>query len=393
MLTVKKLLAFVLALVLALVTIVAPLLVFSLCAPSALRARVGSTFYARNYDCVDALSTCLNEGGDCIPVFGSSELGRFNEDCFPSALFRDGNSDFNMLLYGKGYYQSLSHAYTLAALADNADIDKAVLILSPQWFSLHGIESGAFADCFQLTMFIGMLKNDSLSPELKETMIQKTLSLLWGDPTMYQRVSDYADFLFYHTAPLLTRLRLTLYDGFLTLRTDLDFIRHVPKSDFDPTERVCAAEALSDMDALLDAAEQQGRESCTDNDLAIYNQYYDTYIRDSYDELAGQYAGQSYAISPEYNQLKIFLDVCREMDIEPLLVLIPVNGSWYDYCEFPAEDRQTYYQKIRDIAAEYGVALADFADQEYSDYFLRDIMHLGWKGWVYLDEAIYDFAH
>lgn len=25
---------------------------------------------------------------------------------------------------------------------------------------------------------------------------------------------------------------------------------------------------------------------------------------------------------------------------------------------------------------------------EYEDYFLKDVMHLGWKGWVYVDEAI-----
>lgn len=39
----------------------------------------------------------------------------------------------------------------------------------------------------------------------------------------------------------------------------------------------------------------------------------------------------------------------------------------------------------------YEVELADFSDKEYEEYFLRDIMHLGWKGWVYLDEAVYQF--
>lgn len=39
----------------------------------------------------------------------------------------------------------------------------------------------------------------------------------------------------------------------------------------------------------------------------------------------------------------------------------------------------------------YNVKLADFSQKEYEIYFLRDIMHLGWKGWVYLDRAVYEF--
>lgn len=85
------------------------------------------------------------------------------------------------------------------------------------------------------------------------------------------------------------------------------------------------------------------------------------------------------------------MDVCRETDITPLIVSIPVNGRWYDWTGFPKEDREGYYKNIREICQEYQVELADFSDKEYEPYFLKDIMHLGWKGWVYLDEAVYEF--
>ena len=35
--------------------------------------------------------------------------------------------------------------------------------------------------------------------------------------------------------------------------------------------------------------------------------------------------------------------------------------------------------------------MADFSNKEYEEYFLKDIMHLGWKGWVYLDDKVYQF--
>ena len=89
--------------------------------------------------------------------------------------------------------------------------------------------------------------------------------------------------------------------------------------------------------------------------------------------------------------MQLFLDICKDLKIEPLLISVPVNGRWYDYTGFSKEDRNQYYQNIRDIASKNNVELADFSDKEYELYFLKDIMHLGWKGWVYLDEAIYNF--
>ena len=96
-------------------------------------------------------------------------------------------------------------------------------------------------------------------------------------------------------------------------------------------------------------------------------------------------------MSPEYDDLRLFLQVAKELGIEIMLVSVPVNGYWYDYTGFPQEDRKQYYQNIRNIAEQNGVRLVDYSDREYEPYFLRDIMHLGWKGWAYLDEQIYQF--
>ena len=114
-------------------------------------------------------------------------------------------------------------------------------------------------------------------------------------------------------------------------------------------------------------------------------------MADKIASLKGSYSDASYVESPEYDDFRLFLDVCKELNIEPLIISAPVNGRWYDYAEFSKADRNTYYQNIRDICREYNVKLADFSQKEYEIYFLRDIMHLGWKGWVYLDRAVYEF--
>ena len=38
-----------------------------------------------------------------------------------------------------------------------------------------------------------------------------------------------------------------------------------------------------------------------------------------------------------------------------------------------------------------GYPVVDFSGHEYDKYFLKDTIHLGWKGWIYFDEAVQNF--
>ena len=57
-----------------------------------------------------------------------------------------------------GFYQSLSHAITLASLGDHAQTKEAVLFLSPQWFRKAGVQPEAFTSRFSESHYIAMLK-------------------------------------------------------------------------------------------------------------------------------------------------------------------------------------------------------------------------------------------
>lgn len=69
-----------------------------------------------------------NLGPDSLLVFGSSEFMHGQDTPYhPSSMFAD--SDFEPMLIGAGYYQSLSHAIALSAVGEGQK--KAVLFLSP----------------------------------------------------------------------------------------------------------------------------------------------------------------------------------------------------------------------------------------------------------------------
>ena len=76
-----------------------------------------------------------------------------------------------------------------------------------------------------------------------------------------------------------------------------------------------------------------------------------------------------------------------------MFVIVPMNGRWADYTGFPLVERQTYYQRVQPDGPQQGFQVADFSGHEYDLYFLKDIMHLGWKGWVDVDEAMDHFVH
>ena len=184
-------------------------------------------------------------------------------------------------------------------------------------------------------------------------------------------------------------IKYRIYDKFMDIKQKNAVVNDLRKSHFPQYDSFSMKDFAKD--SLLKLAIAAGDKACTNNSYFIYDEYYDTYIRKRESNVKGRSAKDSYCVSKEYDDLNLFLKVCKEVKVEPLIISVPVNGRWYDWTGFPKNDREQYYQNIRDICKKNDVTLADFSDREYEPYFLKDIMHMGWKGWVYLDDAIYQF--
>ena len=139
-------------------------------------------------------------------------------------------------------------------------------------------------------------------------------------------------------------------------------------------------------------AVRQAEEMSAGNEYGMEDGYYSTYIGRRLAQQAGKDAAVSYDVSPEYDDLRCLFAICRAKQMQILFVHVPMHGAWSDYTGFSAERRQTYYENVRRIAAEYeNVTLLDLTGYEYEPYFLCDTMHLGWKGWLAVDKAIAEF--
>ncbi len=341
----------------------------------------------RTTDRYQAYAAGLDPGMGSLYVMGSSELGSLAPQN-PANFLRGHIADRDLFLSGRGYVQSLPHALELAAVAPELRHKQVALIVSPQWFVAGGITPEAFKEVFSASYYRATMASPELSEATKERVAQRVGGLLgapWGtvaqDPSLGARLAAPAVAAQDRAGQVIAALAET--DKAVPLLPQVGLAQpatgEVPYADFD-------------WDAAAQQAATQGAAAITNNPFGIEDGYYTKYIAPQGDALRGSMSGLDYAQpTPEYEDLDLFLTIADEVGVEVLLISVPMNAAWYDYGGYPKERRDLYCDKIRGIAADHGATLADFSANESTDYFLYDVMHLGWRGWLDVTHACLEF--
>lgn len=337
-----------------------------------------------------AIDSNLND--ETLPIFGSSEFQHgLHTEYHPQNVFQ--GTDFNPMLIGAGYYQSLSHAITLSSIAPDLKVKAAVLFVSPQWFRHTGVVSEAYASRFSESHYLGMLKNKNISQETRDYMEQRTHKLLEADPKTNDRIRLYEKVLKKNEGSALERTYVSLWEKFLNEKETFQTVVQSAAAGIHSGQKAAGSQGVKETDwqRLLKNAEQEGKKDLQ-NPFFIENKSYQR-LKKHLKLKKGKNAGakNGYQNSPEYADLECFLQVCRENKIKPMLVILPVNGYYYDYTGFPKEARERYYKKINELATKYDAQTADFSKDEYTEYFFEDQIHIGRKGWVEINEKLYQF--
>lgn len=334
---------------------------------------------------------------DNLIIFGSSELRTTEISTHPANFFADKRAGFQVNLVGRGSCQSLIHAMAIAASCDALRGKKVVLITSPQSFVPEGIAPDLFAANFSPQQYLELLAANDLSDETKRAISVRVGALLDAYETSLPDTAIRV--LANHTAEptVLSTVRNAvlspyyLFSRYLYDLKDKTSARTLLKSlppDAPTAQLVPIDWAEEEQAALANAL------SMTDNnDFGMLNDYYTTYIGSRLVRQKDKDATLDYASSKEYDDLRILFEVCRQKGIEPLFVHVPLHGAWSDYTGFPSGRRAQYYDNVRAITAEYGVQTLDLTTCEYDEYFLCDVMHLGWKGWLEVDQALVDYYY
>ncbi len=316
-----------------------------------------------------------------LVIFGSSELMPL-EDYEENVSSFLNASEMNIVTMGAGNFQSLSHIMELGAIADKIESKKVALFLSPQWFEEEGISQEAFPARFGEENLLEFLKNEKISDSNKQFVLDRTLSLLANSPAQQARVMKYKNA--FSNKISIDSIYKNLMLQYWRLRGKYYVLKQF--GEMDQELPVVDLETM-DFDELLILAQKQGKESCTNNEFGIYDEYWNTYVKEIYENGEIEEKNEIYTESAEYDDLKCFLNVAEELDIEVILVSIPVNEKWYTFQGMLCDE---YYGQVREVVKEYdNVIFVDMTKYADEKYFLKDVMHLGWKGWARINEALY----
>lgn len=316
-----------------------------------------------------------------LVIFGSSELVPL-EDYEENVSSFLNAPEMNIVTMGAGNFQSLSHIMELGAIADKIESKKVALFLSPQWFEEEGISREAFPARFGEENLLEFLKNEKISDSNKQFVLDRTLSLLANSPAQQARVMKYKNA--FSNKISIDNIYRNLMLQYWRLRGKYSVFKQFGEMD---QELPMVDLETMDFDELLILAQKQGKESCTNNEFGIYDEYWNTYVKEIYENGEIEEKNEIYTESAEYDDLKCFLNVAEELDIEVILVSIPVNEKWYTFQGMLCDE---YYGQVREVVKEYdNVIFVDMTKYADEKYFLKDVMHLGWKGWARINEALY----
>ncbi len=335
---------------------------------------------------------------DTLTIFGSSELKTFEIPTHPANFFAGKRAGFQVNLVGRGSCQSLVHAMAIGASGDSLEGKKIVLITAPQSYVEGGIAPDLFMANFSEQQLLALLADGEIPADTRQYLASRVQRLI------AQYNAQNGTNLETHTAAgLLSR---AWGEGNGALKTVLAPYAAISGWLLDTKDMAVSARLIRRSEASSgeagaypidwakeeDAALEQGKMQATNNDFTMLDSYYQTYVGHRLSQLEGRDKDVSYDESPEYDDLRCLFEICKAKSIEALFVHVPVNGKWSDYTGLTPERRQTYYEQVREIAAQYdNITMLDLTGEEYTPYFLCDTMHLGWKGWLAVDRAMDEF--
>jgi D-alanine transfer protein len=323
-----------------------------------------------------------------LPIYGSSELARLDR-FHPSNYFQVTGEPFTPFLVGRGGTESLIHLLNFSEHVDQLKGKKIVFVLSPQWFQPNGTDESHFAPNYSSLQGYDFAFNNKIDPTIKRKAIKRllTFSSVKDDPilsTIYK--AEVSRNPWDQRKASMVRPIAYAYRGIL-VKKDLYYSITEGAKQKREIKHNLRKKNWSQLEA---EANQLGAKQSGNNQFTVINSQYDK-IRKMVPSLKDKKFGASYGKSPEYQDFQLVLDVLKESGADPLFISVPVNGKWYDYTGFPKEGRTAYYDRIRKQIEAEGFQIADFSNHEYDPYFMKDTIHIGWKGWVYTDKAIKDF--
>ncbi|WP_314355119.1 D-alanyl-lipoteichoic acid biosynthesis protein DltD [uncultured Granulicatella sp.] len=323
-----------------------------------------------------------------LVLLGSSELVATKDQAYhPNRIFN--YSDFNIMQIGTSYSQNIVQASTLGSIESAMTKRKVAIIESVQWYEKNGIHQDAFLNKASQEHIFNTLANEKISKETKEKLINRVIEITKGNKQQNDIYKKIKEVFVENKGNILEKNLLELETKLYAFKIKQKFYMEKGKADYPLTGELTPK---YNWEQMTNDFVKEVVKKTDNNDYAVDNHYYDTYLRNRYDSLKNSNKDLNYLESPEYSDFEIFLTVAKELGIEVEVIIFPVNGKWNDYTGVSKTMREQTYKKIEEIANQFGVKVLNYGNKEYENYFLFDVMHVGVRGWMEVEKELYNFG-
>lgn len=336
-----------------------------------------------------ALSQNINR--DTVLVMGSSEFrhGRRSE-YHPANAIRTGEAD--LMTIGGPCNQILFHSIAMGSVENRLKRRQVILLVSPTWFKKDGVNPVNYGTRFSESEYIRFMQNPNIDNSTKKYVAERSEKLLADNSRFRTKVRIINRYLSDGKQDAISKM---LFRAEEMLAFDRDrvsaamAVRKLSKKNEVKTLTGKISDEAFDM--LAGQAEEESLKS-SDNPFDISDISWEKHFSKSYKSDKGAYTDRICSDSPEFEDLKAFLEVCRQTGLQAKLIIMPVNGGWFDYIGTGQQQRRETTDKIIKIADEYGMETADLTVHEYEPFITKDVTHPWKKGWVLIDREIYNFC-
>ena len=330
-----------------------------------------------------------NITSNTLVLLGSSELtATINERYHPNKIFN--YEDFNIMQIGTGYSQNIVQASTLGSIEGAMKNKKVAIVESVQWFAKGGLQNDAFLNKASQEHIYNTMINDKISKKTKEKLINRVIELTSNSKAQNDIYRKYKQYFIENKGSFIGEKMLALDNDIYSFKNKIQFYVNKDKINYPFSGKNTPN---YDWNSLTNNFVEEVKKTTNNNEYAVDNKYYNTYLAKNYSTFRDSNKGISYLESPEYIDYEIFLDVAKELGMKVEVIIFPVNGKWNDYTGVSKEMREQAYRNIEEMAKKYdNVKVLNYGNREYEDYFLFDVMHVGVKGWMEVERELYKFA-
>ena len=327
-----------------------------------------------------------------VPFFGSSEWSRI-DPMHPSVLAQKYHRDYRPFLLGARGTQSLTQFFVMQNIQSELKNKKAVFVISPQWFVKDGTRKDAFAFYYsqlQTTEWLSHYRHDAIDQYAAKRLLQMPVAK--SDHFLYAALKRVS------AGQSLTsnqRFYLKAKQNMLTQEDEFFSGINMPSQNLNKVnqqaKKLPTQYSFSKLDAL---AGRIGKSQTGNNRFQISDSFYNHGLKQELKggKLAGFQKNLSYTKSPEFADFQLVLDQFARLHTNVMFIIPPVNAKWSAYTGLSQSMLRQFDQKIRYQLQSQGFNnICDLTDKSNVPYFMTDTIHLGWRGWLAVDQKVDPF--